>query len=346
MNDIAVRGPHRAPAPLVDPTVPRELATVKLGEPPQSIAEAIYWARTLVMASLLPDGLRDKRTGEFRVADVVLLIAYGAELQLSPLQAINAIYVVKGRPHISAQLWAQRIRAHRHTFEISVDKNPDGLPQAATAYLKRHDDGTEHEVTFTLADAARAGLVQRINEGKAVCRDSQGRPQPWELYTERMLVCRASSHCGRFGAPEAVLGFSIKGEEFNELEPDDGFDEFVSKRAVTGAKPALEPKVDEQAEELAALAERFAQTRKDREEQDDADKVSLGAILKGVKDRAQAVPRTGEQEQAYEEWVEAQNRVLDADEATCEVCGRWMPKADHPDDDHEPLWVLTAPGDG
>lgn len=338
MNDITLRGPS-APAPVADNSIPRELATVRLGEPPQSIAEAIHWARTLTMASLLPPALRDKRTGEFRVADVVLLIAYGAELNLSPLQAINAIYVVSGRPHISAQLWAHRIRTFRHTFEVTVEKNPDGLPQAATAFLRRHDDGTEHQVTFSLGDAARAGLC-RVVDGKAVARDSNGRPQPWELYTERMLVCRASSHCGRFGAPEAVLGFSIKGEEFNEMEPDDGFDDFVSKRAVTGFKPELEPKVDEQAEELAALAERFNRNKKDREEQDDADKVSLGKLLKGVKDRAQAVSREGTQEQVYEEWVETQNRLLDADEATCEVCGQWMPKADHPVGDHEPVWII------
>lgn len=342
MNDIAVRpGGQNTPAPMVDPTVPRELATVKLGSPPESIAEAIYWARTLVMASLLPPALRDKRTGEFKVADVVLLIAYGAELDLSPLQAINAIYVVNGRPHISAQLWAHRIRSKRHTFEVSVEKNAEGLPQAATAYLKRHDDGTEHSVTFTLADAARAGLCG-IKDGKAVARDSNGRPQPWELYTERMLVCRASSHCGRFGAPEAVLGFAIKGEEFNEMEPDDDFDEFVSKRAVTGPRPALEPKVDEQAEELAALAERFTKKRK---EQDESDKMALGSLMKAVKDgKGQAVPRTGDQEKVYDDWVEAENQRLDADEATCEICGQWMPKIDHPDDDHEPVW-LVGPGD-
>lgn len=361
MTEIAARTPEQN-LPTLDPMiqsyVPRELALVKLGEPPQTIAEAIYWARTLAMSNLLPDSLRDRRTQQIKVADVVLLIAYGAELGLSPLQAINAIYIVKGRPMISALLWAQRIRMFGHQFTVTVEKNEDGMPLAATATIIRGDDKTEHVVSFSLQDAQRAGLCS-VRDGKIYARSQDGKPQPWELYTERMLVCRASAHCGRLGAADAVLGnFGIQGEEFNELEPDDGFDAFVAGRAITGPTPVATTPLEDQAAELEALAARFEQERAER---DGKDKMALGAILKGVKERVEqpgtAVPRTGDQAAAWEEYVEASNALADEAEAAgidlndheqnplikhvCEICGARMVKAEHigPAFDHAPLWL-------
>jgi hypothetical protein len=72
------------------PNNPGELARVPIGEPLKTLEEVVLFARALAFAGLLPDSLMDKRTQTVKVADVVLLLCMGAELELSPMQSIHA----------------------------------------------------------------------------------------------------------------------------------------------------------------------------------------------------------------------------------------------------------------
>lgn len=333
MNEIAVQQPRAAAIPGTFnnpvPNTPAELARVPIAQPLKTLEEVVLFARALAYANLLPDSLQDKRTGQIRVADVIVLLAMGAELDLSPMQSIHGIYVVKGRPMLSAQLWGTRVRKFGHTLTIHQDVNPNGRPVSATAIIKRGDDGTIHEETFSIWDAKNAGLCE-VNEatGEVRSRSSSGQKQPWEQYTKTMLRNRAISHCARYACPEVIYGtMGIQGEEYDELSDEDGFgtDRFVAGRSIEGT----EQQADELADELMALAGRMTGTP-DREEREASDKAALGAILKGVKDL---------QSQALEPPTDG------GEVRTCEICNWRGPVGHHAldlnmDDMHEPVWII------
>jgi len=219
------------------PNTLAELAKVPIGTPLRSLEEVVLFGRALAFAGLLPDSLTDRRTGTVKVADVVLLLCMGTELDLSPMQAISGIYVVKGRPMLSAQLWGTRVRKFGHSLEVRLEKNKHGRPISSTCTIPRGDDGTVHEEEFTVWDALGAGLIQKVDdEGKVIARIN-GNPTPWEQYTKTMLRNRSISHCARFACPEVIYGtMGIQGEEYDELSDEEGFgtDKFVAGKSIEG----------------------------------------------------------------------------------------------------------------
>lgn len=328
------------------PNTLAELAKVPIGEPLKTLEEVVLFGRALAFAGLLPDSLMDKRTGTVKVADVVLLLCMGAELELSPMQAISGIYVVKGRPMLSAQLWGTRVRKFGHKLEIRQTKNKHGRPESAICTITRGDDGTVHEEEFTIYDALNAGLIQRLgDEGQVIARGYDGKnPTPWEQYTKTMLRNRAISHCSRFACPEVIYGtMGIQGEEYDELADEEGFgqDRFVAGKSIEGTPQQKE----DMAAELAALAERMAGQGVPKSiaevmeplRGDDADeaKAFLEKLNRGATEQRNGVDTVVEPGQAVRDHTNTR---------LCDVCGfRFFPN-EHTLDDHEPVWV-TEPED-
>lgn len=332
MNQLAVQNERPAAVPgsanFPVPNNPGELARVPIGEPLKTLEEVVLFARALAFAGLLPDSLMDRRTQTVKVADVVLLLCMGAELQLSPMQSIHGIYVVKGRPMLSAQLWATRIRQFGHKLSVTMENLPSGKVLSATATIIRRDDPTPQTLTFSIWDARNAGMVQAVADDGTVRAQVNGNATPWQQYTATMLRNRAISHLARFACPEVVFGtMGIKGEEYDELEEEEGFGEekFVAGRAIEGT-PANN---DNLAEELAALAERMAGTgpRPIKE--------AIEPLMSVVEE--QAMGATARPRRKATESV----REPEDQRFTCEICGMRMAKEEHQgeDFDHNPVWV-------
>jgi hypothetical protein len=325
------------------PNSPAELARVPIGEPLKTLEEVVLFGRALAFAGLLPDSLMDRRTQTVKVADVVLLLCMGAELQLSPMQSIHGIYVVKGRPMLSAQLWATRIRQYGHKLSVTMENFPSGRVKSATATITRKDDPTPQSLEFSVWDARNAGLVQAVADDGTVRAQVNGNATPWQQYTATMLRNRAISHCARFACPEVVFGsMGIKGEEYDELEEETGFgdDRFEAGRAIEGS-PAQN---DALADELTALAARMAGATGMRPIGE-----ALGAISEAAAEHAGvsvARPRrkaAGDASDAPVEIVtEPGHAVRDhTNTRLCDVCGfRWFPgEHEEADNDHDAVWV-------
>lgn len=173
---------------------------VAVGIPLNGLDEAFRLAKNLAVASVLPDSLRGKPS------DVLAIVLYGQELGLAPMQAIQGIYVVKGKPQLSSTTWTALIRraGHRVKWGPCDDKS-------ATVSITRCDDPDPHTETFTIEDAVKAGLC-RIVDGKVQARSQRGDPLPWETYTRTMLRNRAISNCGKLQCPEVALGFAVEGD--------------------------------------------------------------------------------------------------------------------------------------
>jgi hypothetical protein len=181
---------------------------VAVGVPLQGLDEAFRLSQNLALAQSLPDSLRGKPS------DVLAIVLYGQELGLAPMQSIQGIYVVKGKPQLASQTWVALARRAGHKVRIieSTDK-------ACTVEITRADDPDfPHAATFTIEDAAQAGLCQII-DGKVKARSQKGDKLPWEAYTATMLRNRAISNAGKFACPEVAIGFAIEGDY--DYIPDD-----------------------------------------------------------------------------------------------------------------------------
>lgn len=196
----------------------------------RNVDDLMHLSKVMAVSSLLPAALRGKP------ADVAIILMYGAELGLGPGQALQGIYVVEGRPSLSAQLWLALTRRGGHRASVV-----EHTGQKCTVKITRGDTGEEHTHTFTLEDAVRMGRVS-IKDGEPWARSTQGKPLNWETNTKAMLLARAVSACCRFICPEVALGFYSE-DELEESKPDPVTSEVVREPA----EPAVHEPVDVEA---------------------------------------------------------------------------------------------------
>ena len=283
------------------------VAHVPVGKPLETLEQIIDLSKALAFSSLVPDTLRGKPN------DVGIILMYGAELGLPPMQSIQGIYVVKGRPMLSAQTWGTKIRQCGHKMVILTSTRTE-----ATVCITRGDDHTQHVETFTIEDAVAAGLCQLVDgKVRSRSRNKPEEPLPWEAWTRTMLRNRAITHCARYACPEAAFGAGIWGEEHSELE-----DEVDLRPFVEDDNPVDGELVDEAAtaQELADLANELGVTAKTQPEPDVAEEV-------------------------IDPWGAP---VPDGTERECEICGiQAVPGSGQHNtqvfvlgyDEHEPVWT-------
>lgn len=218
---------------------------VNIGVPIRGLDEAYRLAQNLAVSSLLPDALRGKPS------DTLAIILYGQEIGLAPMQAIQSIYVVRGKPQLSADLWTALARKAGHKVRWGHCDST-----SATVTIARGDD-PDYPLTqtFTLEDAVTAGLCT-IKDGRPYARSQNGKPTPWETYPARMLRNRSVSFAGKSQCPEVALGFAIEGD-YDYIEDDTAPGATV--RPDPKAPVVMDAEVVEQApDDLAAELERAA----------------------------------------------------------------------------------------
>lgn len=181
---------------------------VSVGIPLNGLDEAYRLAQALALASVLPNSLRGKPS------DVLAILLYGQELGLAPMQSIQGIYVVKGKPQLSSQLWTAMARKAGHKVVWG-----DRSDKSATVTITRGDDPHPLTETFTIEDAAKAGLCSIQDDGSVRARSQSGEKLPWETYTKTMLANRAISNAGKLQCPEVAQGFAIEGD-YDYIDPE------------------------------------------------------------------------------------------------------------------------------
>lgn len=146
----------------------------------------------------LSSGLAPKHFGSPEA--VMIAMQTGMEVGLSPMQAIQSIAVINGRP----SMWGDACLAvcmGRPDFEDCIETwEGQGDKRAATCQVIRKG---RHPVvrTFSMADADRAGLAKKAG--------------PWTQYPDRMLQMRARGFALRDAFPDALKGIGI-GEEVRD----------------------------------------------------------------------------------------------------------------------------------
>jgi len=164
---------------------------------PATLAQLREFAETFAVSQLLPAHLRGSP------ANVAITVLYGRELGLTPMQAIQGIYVVEGKPSLAAQMAVALVKRSPLCEYFRLVESTD---KKATYETKRKGNPEPTRMSFTIEQAARAGLA-----GKKV----------WAQYPEAMLRNRASMALAREEYSDVVSNIHDP-EELDEVRPLSG----------------------------------------------------------------------------------------------------------------------------
>ena len=163
--------PESLPEPLSAPLPAPRASWVQLE--PRSLQEMVEFAERLSVSTLVPT-VFFKKPG-----DILVTMQWGYEIGLRPIQSLNSIAVINGRPSIFgdaaiALVWASKLCLSYDDWVENEDDTPHMIGVA-----KSHRKGTPGPIErrFSMADATNALLLRKMG--------------PWQQYPKRMLVMRA-----------------------------------------------------------------------------------------------------------------------------------------------------------
>lgn len=157
-------------------------------------------ANMMSKSEMVPKGYKDKPQ------DILLAMEYGRSLNLGPLQAVQNIAVINGKPSIYGDGILAVCSGHPE-FE-NIEEQPiieagKTIGYKCTVKRKGRSDVTQ---SFTIEQATAAGLW--------------GRQGPWKQYPDRMLQMRARSFALRDSFADALGGVRVA-EEVQDYEIKD-----------------------------------------------------------------------------------------------------------------------------
>lgn len=102
----------------------------------------------LAASSVVPKAYQGKH------ADIYTAILMGSEFGWGPMKSLRSIHVIQGMPTIKTENQLGLVRERGHSVRFDFTDN------SVTAHGQRADTGDTHSVTFSIADAERAGLTR------------------------------------------------------------------------------------------------------------------------------------------------------------------------------------------
>lgn len=164
---------------------------------PQSFLELERFAQLAAKSDFVPKDYRG------RPDNVMVAIQMGSELGLAPMQSLQNISVINGRPSV----WGDAMLAlcRRSPLCEDVQETSEGEGDNLTAIcLVRRKGASPVIVPFSVADAKKAGLW--------------GKQGPWQQYPHRMLQLRARGFALRDAFPDLLRGL-MSAEEAGDIPP-------------------------------------------------------------------------------------------------------------------------------
>ena len=166
---------------------------------PTTFAEAERFSQMLAKSSMVPKDFQN------RPENVLVAVQWGREIGLGPLQALQNIAVINGRPSIWGDAMLALVRGSGLCAGVSETIEGEGDRMVARCVVKRTDDANEVSSVFSVEDAKKAGLW--------------GKAGPWQQYSRRMLQLRARGFALRDAFPDVLRGV-ISAEEAADIPAD------------------------------------------------------------------------------------------------------------------------------
>lgn len=161
---------------------------------PKSMGEAIEFSKMISSSGMVPAAYKGKPQ------DILVAIQWGYEVGLQPMQALQNIAVINGKPSVYGDAAIALVKADPRCRGVKETIEGDGDNMIARCVVRRAygDEIEETEATFSVEDAKRAKLW--------------GKQGPWQQYPKRMLAMRARGFAIRDAFPDAMKGM-ITAEE-------------------------------------------------------------------------------------------------------------------------------------
>lgn len=193
---------------------------------PQTIDEALRFADYLAKSTIVPKDFANNP------GNILVAIQWGMELGLQPMQAMQNIAVINGRPSLWGDAVLALVLSHPLCEDVieyyEGDPKTDDYTAVCIAKRKGRED---KKTTFSVADARLAGLLDKAG--------------PWKQYRDRMLQMRARSFCLRDQFADVLKGMPVAEEVMDiPTEREVG----PSKPAPAAEPEALPPYPDAQLE--------------------------------------------------------------------------------------------------
>jgi hypothetical protein len=187
--------------------------TNRQGFTPATLGEAMEFSKMLADSSMVPKQYQGKPQ------DIIVCVQWGAELGLAPMQALQNIAVINGKPSVYGDAMMALVQASPVCEGIDEHIEGEGTPNPVAVCVAKRKGRNPVIARFSVEDAKRAGLW--------------GKQGPWQAYPKRMLQMRARGFALRDAFPDVLKGL-ITAEEAADY-PEEAK---PREKDVTPVKPA------------------------------------------------------------------------------------------------------------
>lgn len=188
--------------------------TTQRGFAPATITEAMQFSEMLAGSNMVPKAYQGKPQ------DILVCVQWGYEIGLAPMQALQNIAVINGKPSVYGDAAMALVQASPACDGIDENfEGEEGTGKFAAVCVAKRKGRNPVIVRFSVEDARRAGLW--------------GKQGPWQAYPKRMLQMRARGFALRDAFPDVLKGL-ITAEEAQDYPEE----ERRPAKDITPRKPA------------------------------------------------------------------------------------------------------------
>jgi hypothetical protein len=223
---------------------------------PQTFEQALTFASYLADSEMVPKDFKGKP------GNCLIAMQWGAEIGLKPLQSLQNLAVINGRPALWGDSVIALVRASPACEYILEEDNG----HTATCKVKRRGEPEQYR-TFSMEDAKTAGLL--------------GKQGPWMQYPKRMRQMRARAFALRDVFPDVLRGLPVA-EEVMDAPVDMGPANVVADAPNGPSDELLQKARDAAAKGMASYQSFWADTSKE-------DRKLLAGEHEGLKAEAKRV---------------------------------------------------------
>jgi hypothetical protein len=209
----------------------------------QSFDDAFRFSKMVAASEFAPKDFKGKPES------CMLAIQHGSEVGLSPMQSLQSIAVINGRPTIWGDAALALVQSSPVCEYVKEYVEGQGDNLTAVCEAKRRGYPAPTVSRFSMADAKRAGLA--------------GKSGPWSQYPERMLALRARGFALRNAFADALRGLITAEEAQDYPQPTVASEPIVVRPKFDNdeprpAKVVLSPKAKQEPQRTRAEAGRLA----------------------------------------------------------------------------------------
>jgi len=210
-----------------------QLSTNNRGFAPANLTEAIQFSDLLASSSIVPKAYQGKPQ------DILVCVQWGYEMGLAPMQALQNIAVINGKPSVYGDAAMALVQASSVCEDVEEFFENEGSTNPVAVCVAKRKGRKPVIVKFSVEDAKRAGLW--------------GKQGPWSAYPKRMMQMRARGFALRDAFPDVLKGM-ITAEEAQDYpeeakpvqaKPANPLDLVAPKKVEIEEQPFIEEEVSE-----------------------------------------------------------------------------------------------------